>query len=95
MPNGGSWDRFWFVLVGYRVQFGEWPTQLTIPDVVQEALSAHLSQSDLDKIRSKLDLVEGMELIARDSAGREYRYQGPPERRPDADPQVWLGVRWE
>lgn len=95
MPNGGSWDRFWFVLLGFCGEFGQWPTRLVAPRVVQDALAAHLSPSDLAKVKAKLDIVLGEELIAQDTTGREYRYKGPPERRPSEDPEEWLGIKWD
>jgi hypothetical protein len=93
MPNGGSWDRFWFVLLGFFGEFGQWPTRVVVPRPVQSVL-ASLPQSDLAKLKAKLDIVEGDELTAQDGTGREYRYQGPVEGRPSGELQEWLGVKW-
>jgi hypothetical protein len=95
MPNGGNWDRFWLVLLGFRGQFGRWPTRLVAPRVVQDALAAHLSPSEIAKVKTKLEIVLGDALIAQDIAGLEYRYSDPPERRPGEDPQEWLGIKWD
>jgi hypothetical protein len=95
VPNGGSWDRFCFVLLGFYGEFGRWPTRMVAPRVVLDTLAAHLSPSDLAKVNAKLEVVLGEELVAQDAAGREYRYVGPPERPPIKDVQEWLGIMWD
>jgi hypothetical protein len=94
MPNGGNWDRFWFTIVGFNIEFGRWPNRLRLPRAVMGVVVAHLAPADLERVRQKLELLPGDELAAEDGEGARYVYNGPPYGKPNADPQEWLGVRW-
>jgi len=94
MPNGGNWDRFWFTLIGFHMAHGRWPTSITLPEVVADAVSFHLTNDDLAQVRSKLLLKRGNALLAEDDTGANYEYCGPPEGSDRPDPQAWLGVAW-
>ena len=94
MPNGGSWDRFWFVLVGFRNEFGHWPTRVRLPIHVVEALAAHLSPTDRAKVEAKLELVPGDALVAEDDEGARYEYMGPTTPLQER-PSDWLRIKWD
>lgn len=94
MPNGGGWDRFWFTLIGFHMRHGHWPTSVTLPDIVADAVASHLTEQDLARLTSKLQLKRGTRLLAEDDLKVRYEYCGPPQGSEWPDPQSWLGVKW-
>jgi hypothetical protein len=92
MPNGGSWDRFWFTVIGFNVEFGRWPTLIRLPSSVLEEVTAHLGPPAFERLKEKLAFVSGFDLVAEDDTGATYAYAGPPEGAPTERPEDWFGV---
>lgn len=95
MANGGSWDRFWFTLVGFNTAFGRWPTRIHMPEMVWDQVRAHLTPADLVQLEARLKVIlGGDDLMAEDEEGARHVYDGPPQGRPTSSPEAWLGIRW-
>ena len=95
MPNGGSFDRFWFTVMGFRAMYGHWPTRVLLPRVVLEVVEAHLKPADMARLREKLALVPAQDLSAEDDFGARYDYAGPAGGDHHAERQEWFGIDWD
>ena len=95
VPNGGSWDRFWFTIMGFRAEYGRWPTRVLWPAVVQEAVEGHLMHADLASLKEKLVLEPAADLAAEDNSGAHYDYAGPAGGGHHAERQAWFGIDWD
>ncbi len=95
MPNGGSWDRFWITIVGFRAKHGRWPTRVLWPVVVRDVVEGHLSAAELSRLREKLALLLADDLAAEDDLGGRYEYAGPTSGGYESERQEWFGVDWD
>ena len=95
MPNGGSWDRFWFTIMGFRAEYGRWPTRVLWPSVVQEVVEAHLKPDDQARLREKLSLIPATTLAAEDETGAHYDYKGPAGGGDHSERLEWFGIEWD
>ena len=91
MPNGGSWDRFWFTVGGFRARFGLWPTRVRLYDQVINTVAAHLSADELAALASKVELIVGEEFAAEDEQGHVFPYDGPGGKLSLDGVDEWLG----
>jgi hypothetical protein len=98
MPNGGTWDRFWFVIMGFHEKYGHWPTRVIATPWVRDAIWEHLSSEDRGKLESRLKLVSGDPLnglAAEDDEGAAYDYAGPAGGGNHSERFEWFGIDWD
>ena len=93
MPNGGNWDRFCFVLQGFRAAHGSWPTQVRSPQRILAEFELRLGPADWRKVCSRIEFVadDMVGFVAADAEGRDYTYCGPAAAI-DIRAEEWLGV---
>ncbi len=97
MPNGGSWDRFWITIMGFRAIHGRWPTRVLWPEVVQKVVEAHLKPADMGRLKEKLELVPSVRLSAEDDSGARHDYDGPAVSIVNLhqERKAWFGIDWD
>jgi hypothetical protein len=94
MPNGGNWDRFWFTIMGFRAEYGRWPTRVLWPEVVEKVVEAHLTPDDHALLKEKLTLIPWAALAAEDETGAHYDYAGPAGGGHHAERLEWFRIEW-
>ena len=96
MPNGGNWDRFWFVIMGFRVEYGRWPTRVIAPEVTAQDVKRHLGASGLARLRQRLTIeASDFGLSALDESGARYDYNGPVVCDLHQERMDWFGIAWD
>ena len=95
MANGGSWDRFWFTIMGFRSEYGRWPTRVLWPSVVRDSVEKRLGPEDLLRLRERLTLIDSFDLAAEDASGARYDYRGPAGGDYQKERQEWFGIDWD
>jgi hypothetical protein len=95
MPNGGSWDRFWFTIMGFRAEYGRWPTRVLLPSGVRDVVEAHLKPDDRARLKEKLSILPATALAAEDESGARYDYTGPAGGGHHLERQEWFGIDWD
>ena len=87
MPNGGSWDRFWYTITGFNITYGRWPTRVLLSGVVLDSIRAHLRRQgvdapeDLDEARLRAQVARLA--VVRGAPGPANWDQDPARRRRD------------
>jgi hypothetical protein len=99
MPNGESrnWIRLLSAIAGFRVRYGCWPTRVRIiPECLNDLRNSILTPDEFAKVEEKVKLIADKhgQFLAEDDIGRRFHYgiEDFPSRRPDIEPDDWLGV---
>ncbi len=96
MPNGGTWDRFWFTVCGFHERFGRWPTRVVASFPLQPLLTGHLSTDEITRLEAKLRVIEDRyataPLAAEDESGARYEYRGPTAWSSRGEVESYFGI---